>query len=291
LNDLPLGFSEYQRKARSTEVFTGSDEKRTVAYLLGLGGEVGSLLAEYKKYLRDGDRHKLFGKGASEEIGDILWYLAAAASSLGIDLEAAARKNLDKTQKRFKHDLGPPPDYDSQFEEAWRLPRQFEAVFSDNDGRARFTVAGKPMGDPLTDNTLDESDYRFHDVFHLSYAAVLGWSPVLRKIWEPRLKRRVPPFDDVQDGGRAIAAEEGISLLVFSVATKHGLYDGVGHVDTWLLDTIGRMVEGYEVQDRSPGEWEQAILSGYAVFRQISSAGGGTVRCDLDARKVTFVRH
>jgi hypothetical protein len=38
---------------------------------------------------------------------------------------------------------------------------------------------GINIGDQLTDNHLEPDDYRFHDVFHLSYTAILGWSPVL----------------------------------------------------------------------------------------------------------------
>ena len=33
---------------------------------------------------------------------------------------------------------------------------------------------GQRIGDPLTDASLIEDDYRLHDVFHLAYAAVLG---------------------------------------------------------------------------------------------------------------------
>lgn len=283
-----LSFSEYQRRARETERIASDDEKVVVTYLLGLAGEAGGLLSEYKKYLRDGDRYMLFDKGAAEEIGDTLWYLSAVASHLGIDLEAAAFANLTKTSRRYARRLGPAPDYDSQFPETWRLPRRFDVHFADSDEGAIMTIDGVRMGDPLSDNTLRETAYRFHDVFHLAYASVLGWSPVTRAVMRPKRKRRVAPFDDVQDGGRAVVAEEGIALLVFSVADKHGLYEDVTHVDTWLLDVIGRMVEGYEVEDRSPSEWEYAILSGYAVFRQVVANRGGIVRCDLDYRSVTY---
>ena len=44
--------------------------------LLGLAGEAGSLLTEYKKWLREGDRYRPFSDQVSEEIGDILWYLS-----------------------------------------------------------------------------------------------------------------------------------------------------------------------------------------------------------------------
>jgi len=43
--------------------------------LLGLAGEAGTLLSEYKKHLRDGDAHQLHKERVAEELGDLLWYL------------------------------------------------------------------------------------------------------------------------------------------------------------------------------------------------------------------------
>jgi len=37
--------------------------------LLGLAGEAGGLLSEYKKFLRDGSAHKLFKQRVGEELG------------------------------------------------------------------------------------------------------------------------------------------------------------------------------------------------------------------------------
>ena len=37
--------------------------------LLGLAGEAGGLLSEYKKYLRDGAAHRLFKERVGEELG------------------------------------------------------------------------------------------------------------------------------------------------------------------------------------------------------------------------------
>ncbi|WP_372511654.1 hypothetical protein [Carbonactinospora thermoautotrophica] len=35
---------------------------------------------------------------------------------------------------------------------------------------------GQPVGDSLSDKAYEDIGYRWHDVFHLSYAACLGWS-------------------------------------------------------------------------------------------------------------------
>lgn len=44
--------------------------------MLGLAGETGELLNEYKKHLRDGEAHVLFKDRVAEELGDLLWYIA-----------------------------------------------------------------------------------------------------------------------------------------------------------------------------------------------------------------------
>ena len=62
---------------------------------------------------------------------------------------------------------------------------------------------GINIGDRLTDNKTEEDDYRFHDVFHLAYAAILGWSPVTRSLFKVKRKSD-PKTDETQDGARAI---------------------------------------------------------------------------------------
>lgn len=118
------------------------------------------------------------------------------------------------------------------------------------------------MGQDLTDNAYVPDGYRFHDVFHLACAAVLGWSPVSRR--NLNLKRRSEPaVDEVEDGGRAIVTEEGISALVFAYARDHNALEGVHSVDYDLLKTIRIMTARFEVGICTTGEWERAILMGY----------------------------
>ncbi len=67
---------------------------------------------------------------------------------------------------------------------------------------------GVYVGDRLTDNAIEPDDYRFHDVFHYAYVAVLGWSPVIRALLR-RKRKSDPKLDDAEDGARAILIEEG----------------------------------------------------------------------------------
>ena len=100
-----MELGEYQREAQKTDQFKKQDR---VVPLLGMGGEVGSLLAEYKKWMRDGEAHVLFPEQVAEELGDILWYLANTATKFDLDLDAIAAQNLAKTRDRWPPD-GPGP--------------------------------------------------------------------------------------------------------------------------------------------------------------------------------------
>ena len=135
----------------------------------------------------------------------------------------------------------------------------------------------------MTDNSADEDDYRFHDVFHLAFAAVLGWSPVVRALL--KLKRKSDrSVDENEDGARAIITEEGISNWVFSHGLRHEAFADVSSLDFDLLRTIRHMVKGYEVQVCPMWMWEEAILQGFKAFRHLQQNRSGTVVADLTAR-------
>lgn len=55
--------------------------------LMGLFGEVGSLMATSKKQVRDQDAYTEYHDAVCEEFGDALWYLGAICRRLKIDLE------------------------------------------------------------------------------------------------------------------------------------------------------------------------------------------------------------
>ncbi|MHC5833182.1 MAG: nucleoside triphosphate pyrophosphohydrolase family protein, partial [Nostoc sp.] len=91
-----MDFHEYQQQALKTDQVPTKRGDGIIIPLLGLVGEAGSLLTEYKKYLRDGDAHKLFKESVREELGDLLWYVANVASKFDLELEEIANINLEK---------------------------------------------------------------------------------------------------------------------------------------------------------------------------------------------------
>lgn len=95
-----MEFNEYQRQATATAIYGAG---HSIIYpALGLANEAGEVLGKIKKVLRDNDGVYTPDKiaGIAGEIGDTLWYLAALARDLNINLNDVAEENLAKLQDR-----------------------------------------------------------------------------------------------------------------------------------------------------------------------------------------------
>ena len=232
----------YQQEALRTDR-TDADGNSVIVPMLGLAGEAGQLLSEYKKLLRDGDTHVCFKDRVREELGDLLWYIANVASKFDLKLADIAGANLAKARARWGH-AAVSRGFDAAVPENERLPRNFCVTLTsaERDGQhhVRASIGGGQFGDVLTDNAYSPDGYRFHDVFHLAYAAVLGWSPITRALLRRKRKSK-PELDEVEDGGRAAAIEEGVAALVFDYARRHQMLRGVRALDYELLRTVKSM--------------------------------------------------
>lgn len=370
---------DFQEQVVRTDRRPNKDKTRVA--VMGVFGELGSLMSEFKKRAREGPSYQSFSSNLVEEAGDLLWYLTALGLDLGITLDelisavwgqtfsatttfsslsrlpnltpsiaggdgwllAAARAgeiaaaahgpndeaalrmalitmmrdvvvalqaskisiskaaaaNLTKSATRFPIAQEPLPLYDDLVQPNGKkipvdekLPRRMDFDFEEVEVRGRLFVVQKvysiKIGDPLTDNISEKDDYKFHDVFHLAYASVLGWSPVLRALLKVK-RKSFADLDENQDGARAILIEEGISTLVFNWA-KPDYLEGVKRVDYNLLNTIAGFVKGYEVENQPFWAWEKAILRGYDVFRQLKEARKGRVTMDLQNRDIYFTK-
>ena len=340
--------------------------------LMGLYGEVGSVMAPAKKLHREKEVYTGYQSAAEEEFGDVLWYFATLARRLGHQLpdvlsrcgqdytttvaasdtpagpivyvvaasalrelddallelgraatellvlvsdssraeellDAFARsylqalqasrltfsrvvnRNIAKTSGRFlEPDRQVLPVFDSEFGEDERLPSQFEIhIKQRKSGQSYLQWNGVFVGNPLTDNILNPDGYRFHDVFHFAHAAVLHWSPTFRALIKHKRKsNRV--IDEAQDGGRAIVVEEGLSAWLFTRAKELRFFEGQTSLSFDLLKTVNEFVQGYEVQACPLRLWEDAILQGYSVFRDVRAQNGGVVIGDRTARTLRF---
>lgn len=53
----------------------------------------------YKKHIGHG--HELDTFKLAKELGDVLWYISAIATGLGLDLDLIVQHNIDKLQARY----------------------------------------------------------------------------------------------------------------------------------------------------------------------------------------------
>ncbi|MBF6127834.1 nucleoside triphosphate pyrophosphohydrolase family protein [Nocardia brasiliensis] len=281
-----MKFSEYQKQAAMTDQHPND----LTIHLLGLGSEAGSVAAVSKTRLRYGEAFSGWRKQMREELGDVLWYVAAIANNFDLDLDDVAKANLHRTRSRWLPTPGYQLDAEAPVHE--QLPRQGTYHFEQHrnaDGRWEVTVSmdGHQIGDALTDNALNDDGYRFHDVFHLAYAAILGWSPVTRALLKCK-RKSVAEIDEAEDGGRGIVIEEGVAAMAFAYGAVHNHLDGITRLDQQILETIAMMTATLEVGVRSAADWESAIIQGYQMFRELLAHGGGSVEFNADQRTLRF---
>lgn len=376
-----LTVSDYSKRAAATDQRSGA---RALGFsMLGLFGEVGSLLSEAKKKQRDATSYLGYAEAVAEELGDVLWYLSAvarrsrlsladiaaaaavdgtwspgtnealtfhslqpehmplakaptvafedtllalagevgmlvndfrpgaagraadprdrlvatmrrliqAANEAGVTLDGAAFKNLHKIYDRWpQHRIFPAP-FDADMMPEEQLPRRMTIDVYERTVRKQTYVyqrsTGVFVGDRLTDNAAEPDDYRFHDVFHYAYVAVLGWSPVIRSLL--RLKRKsVPKLDEVEDGARATLIEEGVTTWLFGQAQQLDFFAGVkrGGLPLDMLKHVREFVEGYESAQCPLWLWEEAILQGYNAFRFLQKNRRGRVSIDFPKHRL-----
>lgn len=286
-----LTLDRYQFLAGDTDIEGPTDP---LVPLLGLGGEIGALTSEYKKKVRhDGTAYVGFEEVVRTEIGDILWYLAALARRYNFSLSDIAHLNLQKTRRRWITSDGPPEiPFDEGFPPKQQLPRQFEATFTTEMAesgivRCNLRIDSEEFGDPIDDNARHEDDYRFHDIFHIAHAAVLGWSPVLRSLIK-RKRKFQPEVDRVEDSARAIAVEEAITAMVFELAKPWNYFAGATKVDAAILTVVQAVAARLEGGSLPGAEWERAILAGYEMWGHLRANDGGRVTVDLDKTSLKY---
>jgi len=374
--DRQISVSEFERNAVATDQL----EPRLETALLGLVGEVGSLVSALKKKRRDTDGFLGYHDAVVEELGDVLWYVSAvarrggtgledvlsraigdaagqgtltlgalaprgsrgidegafeksllelagesgdlakryvggaytdnvdalrgdlikfvrplghAASAAEVSLDEAGSRNITKTQESWPTRAIFPPLFDEGLHVDEQLPRLLRVEVYEREVNGKQFVfqksGGLLLGDRLTDNHLPEDDYRFHDVFHLAFAAVLGWSPTTRALL--KIKRKsLPAIDENEDGARANLIEEGLSTWIFETAKRHQFFAHTPRLGLDLLKAVKNFVQGYEAHRLPLWMWDRAILQGYAVFRELQVHRRGVVTADLIKREVRFER-
>lgn len=94
-----MTFEEYQAAAERTMNPRLTADERLLDAAAGVAEEAGEVLAHVRKHLYQGrtlDRDKL-----AEELGDVLWCVAATATAAGVSLAKVASSNSQKLALRW----------------------------------------------------------------------------------------------------------------------------------------------------------------------------------------------
>lgn len=256
--------------------------------LLQLAGEVGLLMTDHEAGRLENNQPALAGRLVA-----IMRTLINAANEAGVTLEAAAVKNLHKIFDRWPRERIYPKFLDASADPDEQLPRDLYVDIFERKVRSQTYVFQKcngiNIGDRLSDNAMTVDDYRFHDVFHYAYVAVLAWSPVVRSLL--RLKRKSDPkIDEVEDGARATLIEEGVATWIFgqAIELKYFVDVQIGELPFAMLKHVRQYVAGYEAEKIPLWIWEEAILQGYTAFRFLRQHRRGRIHIDMNNHCLTI---
>jgi len=281
--DPHLGFTDVQEAnivgiVRSPETY----EKDA----LGLAIEIGKALEAYTQGEFESNPDSLMAI-----LVNIFRHLLRLADHARISLKKAAYLNLKKVSSRWPMEKKFPERFDAGLDEYERFPDQIQIDFIERNVGGKSYVFqkffGLTIGDRLSDNRREPDGYSFHDVFHLSYAAILCWSPVLRALLKLKRKSK-PEIDEAEDGARAIIIEEAIATWIFCRAREQNYFEGLSVLDYSILKAISQQIRGFEVDQCPLWLLERAILDGFSIFRLLLHHRSGRVIGDLTNRSLTF---
>ena len=94
-----MTINEYQELAMRTVNPELDKQDMLINSVMGLCGESGEAIDIVKKWFAHG--HELDTEHFKKELGDIAWYLAEAATAIGVNLEDILEANIEKLRKRY----------------------------------------------------------------------------------------------------------------------------------------------------------------------------------------------
>lgn len=102
-----MNFKTYQKYAWTTAAYRNKGDN--IYYpTMGLGSEAGEVLGKVKRLMRDQENDTISKElrlKIIDELGDVLWYVAAIATELKISLDDIATMNLDKLFDRKERNV------------------------------------------------------------------------------------------------------------------------------------------------------------------------------------------
>jgi NTP pyrophosphatase (non-canonical NTP hydrolase) len=100
-------FDEYQKQALTTAINEYEPLMEKTIWAMGVAGEAGEVVEKWKKIvaykngvISDEDISEL-----AKELGDVVWYIAVFAHTLGLSFDDVMQRNVSKLQDRKKRQV------------------------------------------------------------------------------------------------------------------------------------------------------------------------------------------
>lgn len=99
-----MTFDEYQKKALTTAKTNQDPLMDKTIWAMGIAGEAGEVIEKWKKIVayKEGKISKADKEELKKELGDVVWYIAVLADSLGLTFEEIMQHNIKKLADRNK---------------------------------------------------------------------------------------------------------------------------------------------------------------------------------------------
>jgi NTP pyrophosphatase (non-canonical NTP hydrolase) len=97
-----MTFDEYQKQALTTAVTNPDPLMDKTIWAMGVAGEAGEVIEKWKKIVayKDGKIGDEDLAELAKELGDVVWYIAVLAQSLGLSFDDIMLRNVKKLQDR-----------------------------------------------------------------------------------------------------------------------------------------------------------------------------------------------
>lgn len=228
-----------------------------------------------------------------EAVDIVLTGLEEIARTVSMTLPSIADHAIDKNKKYWSDCSVSAPSFDrpphGDFPEYECLPREFSIHFLEVPNKKELIISmnGVQIGDRLTDNTHTDSGYRYHDVFHMSAAAFLGWSPVFRRMLKKKRKSS-PRVDENEDGARAAIIEEAVVSQVYRYGAQSN-FKPIEHIDEDLIKLIMAMTTEYECKHLEGRDWKLYATKSIEIFGKVKDGFTGTIKFYSENRSFEII--
>lgn len=97
-----MTFDEYQKQALTTAVNDYEPLMERTIWAMGVAGEAGEVVEKWKKIVayKSGKVSDEDVAELAKELGDVVWYIAVMAHSLGLSFEDVMQRNVTKLKSR-----------------------------------------------------------------------------------------------------------------------------------------------------------------------------------------------